>query len=179
MQRKRGRKQNAEESRQESTSPKKTSPKSIGLFDHIKHIQYVKDPNYYENLPEEGKKSFNLFMILRGLSMNPGFIEYAAYLYRFLDIIPPAQFYKILIELYPKPGYKEFHRWIKSNKDKDDIDAKKEAKIVELLIEKYEIPKKEAKDYLRVFRASKEGLAELSELIRGFGYSEKEVEELV
>jgi hypothetical protein len=179
MQKKRGRKPSVEENLQDSKSQRPTQLKSIGLFDHIKHIQYVKDPNYYDNLSEADRKTFNLFMILRGLSMNPSFIEYAAYLYRYLDTIPPAQFYRILIELYPKHSYKEFYRWIKSSKDKEGADAKKEAKVLDLIIEKYEIPKKEAKDYLRVFKASKSGETALTELIRGFGFSDKEVEEMI
>jgi len=153
--------------------------KTIGLFDHIKHIQHVRDPHYYENLPESGRKSFNLFMILRGLSMHPDFVECAAYLYRYLDIIPPSNFYKILIDLYPRHRYKEFHKWIKSTKDKESVDAKKEIKVIDLLVEKFEIPNKEAKDYLRVFRSSKEGKSALGELISGFGILDKEVEEMV
>lgn len=174
MQKRTGRRPNAE-----GNQPVSKSLKSIGLFDHIKHIQYVRDPDYYEKLDETGKKSFNLFMILRGLSMNPAFLEYAAYFYRFLEIIPPAQFYKILIELYPRPGYKEFHRWIKSNKDKEGVEAKKEARVLGLLMEKYEISEKEAKDYLTIFNSSKEGKTTLFELIRDFGYSEKEVEAML
>ena len=111
--------------------------------------------------------------------MNPAFIEYAAYLYRFLDIIPPAQFYKILIELYPRPGYKEFHRWIKSSKDKEGLEFKKESKVVEMIVQKYEISKAEAKAYVNVFMSDKIGQTALSELIRGFGLSDKEVEELI
>lgn len=179
MQKKRGRKPTSEANSPGSQLSKTTSLKTIGLFDHIKHIQYVRDPNYYDNLSESDRKTFSLFMILRGLSMNPAFVEYAAYLYRYLDVIPPAQFYRILIELYPKHGYKEFHRWIKSSKDKEGADAKKEAKVLDLIMEKYEIPKKEAKDYLRVFKASKLGEASLTELVRGFGFSDKEVEEMI
>jgi len=152
--------------------------KSVGLFDHLKHIQYVRDPKYYENLSEEGKKSFNLFLILRGLSMNPSFVEYAAYLYKFLDIIPPAQFYKVILELYPRHTYKEFHRWIKSRKENDD-DVKKEAKLTELLVEKYEISKKEAKSYLKVFMSDKTGEESLLELVKGFGIDDKEAKGMI
>jgi hypothetical protein len=175
MQKRHGQKQKSE-----SPAPNQNLlPKSVGLFDHIKHIQYVRDPKYYDSLSDEGKKSFNLFMILRGLSMNPAFIEYAAYLYRFIQIIPPSQFYKILIELYPRPGYKEFHRWIKGRKEKDGDEAKKEEKVIDLLVQKYEISRKEAKDYLRVFFADKAGSEFLKELVRGFGFTEKEVEKMI
>ena len=159
----------------------KTTPvlKTVGLFDHIKQIQYVRDPNYYNNLDEAGRKSFKLFLILRGLSMNPAFLEYAAYFYRFIDIIPANQFYRILITLYPKHGYKEFHKWIKPRKDKDGIEAKKEAKLLNILIQKYEISKKEARGYLHIFYSDKQGKIELEELVQGFGFSEKEVESMV
>jgi len=152
--------------------------KSVGLFDHIKHIQYVRDPSYYENLSEEGKKSFSLFLILRGLSMNPSFVEYAAYLYRFLDIIPPAQFYKVILELYPRHTYKEFYRWIKSKKESDDV-VKKQSKLIELLIQKYEISKKEAKSYLKVFLSDKAGEEALLELVKGFGIDDKEAKGMI
>lgn len=153
--------------------------KSVGLFDHIKHIQNVQDPDYYTKLSESDRKTFSLFMILRGLSMNPAFVEYAAYLYRYLEIIPVAQFYTILIGLYPRHGYKEFHRWIKSSKDKSDSTAKKELEVATLIMKKYEIPLKEARSYLQVFRSSKLGKTELINIIAGFGIPEKEAEEMV
>lgn len=146
-----------------------------GLFDHIKHIQYTQDPQYYSNLSEEGKKSFNLFMVLRGLSMNPDFIEYASYLYRFLTIIPLDKFYKILIELYPRHQYREFHPWIKSSKRKDGEEAQKYSKVIDLIVQKFEISRKEAGNYYKVFLSNKEGKEKLTNLIIGFGYSEKEV----
>lgn len=160
---------------------KNSSPvtKGTGLFDHIKHIQYIRDPAYYTNLNDEEKKTFNLFMILRGLSMNPSFIEYASYLYRFLDTIPPAQFYKVILELYPKHKYKEFHPWVKSKKNKNDDEVKKHSKIVDLIVQKFEISRKEAGDYYIVFNSNKDGKEFLFNLIQGFGYSEKEVEKML
>jgi len=155
------------------------SNKTIGLFDHIKHIQYVRDPHYYENLSDPDRKTFSIFMILRGLSMNPAFVEYAAYLYRFLDIIPPAQFYKILIDLYPRHQYKEFHRWIKAKKSKDGEAAKKFDKIVDCLVKKYEIPDKEARAYVQIFCSDKVGKTALAEIIRGYGFTDKEVGDMV
>lgn len=164
--------------------PKKSSdeiPKSRGLFDHIKHIQYQGDPEYFDQLSDSEQKSFkqNLFLILRGLSMNPAFVEYAAYLYRFLDIIPPRQFYKILIELYPKHRYKEFHRWIKSRRESDDDSAKKKKSIVGLIVQKYEISEKEASSYVDIFLSDKEGKNRLIEFITGFGFSEKEAKDMI
>ena len=39
--------------------------KKKSLFDHVKHIRQVKDPDYYKNLSEEERKTFNHYMILR------------------------------------------------------------------------------------------------------------------
>jgi hypothetical protein len=64
----------------------KTS-KSIGLFDHIKQINQIQDPNYFDNLTESDKKSFNHFIILKGLSMNPDNLDIVNLLYRYFDIM--------------------------------------------------------------------------------------------
>lgn len=164
--------------------PKSKSPnnqdnsKTKGLFDHINHIQYVQDPNYYEDLSDSEKKTFKLFLILRGLSMNPSFVEYAAYLYKYLDIIPPEQFYKVIISLYPKHGYKEFYRWIKSKKD-DGNESQNKKTVLDLITKKYEVSEHQAKEYLNIFNSTKEGKDKLFELIMGFGFSEKEVENMI
>ena len=179
MRKNHGQKQDAEDSQQALTSTKTKFPKSAGLFDHIRHIQYVQDPDYYNNLSESDRKTFNIFMILRGLSMNPAYVEYVAHFYRFLDIIPPSEFYKIFITTYPRHRYKEFHRWIKSSKEKDSESAKNESKIIDIIVEKYKIPDKEAKDYIRIFKSSKMGVAALIELICGFGFTKKEAEEMI
>jgi len=51
------------------------SEKALGLFDHVKAIRAVQDPNYYDNLSEADRKSFNHFMILRALSMDENIVE--------------------------------------------------------------------------------------------------------
>ena len=153
--------------------------KSAGLFDHIRQIQIVKDPHYFEKLTEEERKSFNVFLILRGLSMNPEFTEYAAYLYRFLDIIPKAQFYQILVELYPRHGYKEYHKWIKSSKDKDDADVRKATKLVDILGKRFEVSSYQAKEYLRVMLSSKDGSQALKEVVMSYGIDDEEATKLL
>ena len=153
--------------------------KSIGLFDHIKHIQNVQSPDYYTKLSEADRKTFSIFMILKGLSMNPAFVECAACLYRYMEIIPGAQFYKILIDLYPRHGYKEYHKWVKSSRDKSDSNAKKELEVVNFIMKKYEISMKEARVYLQVFRSTKSGKNELLDIVTGFGISEKEAGEMI
>jgi hypothetical protein len=72
-------------------------PKKRSLFDHVKQIRQVQDPNYYKNLSDEDKKTFNHFMILRALAMDDPMVEDMAQLYQYVDKIPSAQFYQLLI----------------------------------------------------------------------------------
>ena len=59
-------------------SKKKTTEETIkvkGLFDHINHIREVKTPDYYNTLSDAEKTSFNKYMIVRFLSMDPDLVE--------------------------------------------------------------------------------------------------------
>ena len=71
-------------------------PKRLSVFDHVKHIRQVQDPNYYVNLSEDDRKSFNHYMILMALSMDEEIVETMAQLYQIFDKIPSAQFYQLL-----------------------------------------------------------------------------------
>lgn len=167
--------------KKESKSRKSNKPelKQQGLFDFIKQIQNIKDPEYYNNLSESEQKMFklDLFLILRGLSMNPEFVDIAAFFYKYLDIIPPAQFYTILANVYPKHRYGEFYKWIKSGKASEK--EKNRDKLIEMLGKKYEISIAEAKSCLTTFFSSSEGKEELFSVIRGFGMDDKEVERML
>lgn len=66
--------------------------KQLGLFDHVKHVRSVQNPNYYKNLSELDRKTFNPFMILKALSMNPVLLDDISTLFRYFDKIPHPQF---------------------------------------------------------------------------------------
>lgn len=152
---------------------KKTSEeksKTRGLFDHINHIREVKNPDYYNSLTEEERKTFNKYMLLRVLSMDENIIEEMSFVSKYFQTIPNEQFYKLLIDIVPKG--RKFNKYIKGTGE--DINKS----IIECICKKFNIGEKDARDYYKVFISSEKGIQDLISLVEGFGYSEKEIENL-
>jgi hypothetical protein len=148
------------------------NPKGLGLFDHIKHIQRVQNPDYFNTLTDLDKKSFNPYMILRALSMNPDNLEPVSFLYRIFDKIPHLQFYKLIISLFPPET--KYYPWIKGIKKHRYSDA-----LTDLVVRKFEVSAIEATDYINVLDATPMGKKELHNIVRGFGHSDREIEKIM
>jgi hypothetical protein len=142
--------------------------KQLGLFDHVKHVRSIQNPNYYKNLSELDKKTFNPFMILKALSMNPALVDDISTLFRYFDKVPHAQFYQLLIGLIPPD--KRFYPWVKAKKKPFS------KRLLELIAQYFEISEKEATEYAVLLSSTDKGKQELVELCGDFGLSEKEVE---
>lgn len=143
-------------------------PKTI--FDHAKHIRQVQSPDYYTHLSAEDKKTFNHFMLLRALSMDPALVEDIAGLYQYLDIIPSPQFYTLLIAIVPR-NYKYFP-WVKSKKYNND------PRLIEIVAERFSVPKFQANEYINVLLFVKDGKEELNNICVSFGMSESEIKKI-
>lgn len=144
--------------------------KGIGLFDHIKHIRTIQDPNYFKTLTELDIKSFNHFMILKALSMNPALLDDISSLFRYFDKIPSPQFYQLLIGLLPPDPPQKFFPWVKSKKS---IVSKQ---LVELISRHFETSNKESAEYAMILSSTENGKKELREICRDYGLTEDEVE---
>jgi hypothetical protein len=144
--------------------------KSLGLFDHVKHIKSIQDPNYYNNLSDLDRKSFNHFMILQALSMNPQLLGNISILYQFFDVIPFPQFYKLIISLIPKDT--TYYPWIKSK-------VKYNSELAELVARRFEISTQHAGEYIGILFSTNEGMDSLVYICQGFGKSEDEIEKLL
>lgn len=154
--------------RKSSATPE--GPKRRSLFDHVKHIRQVQDPNYYVNMSEDDRKSFNHFMIVRALSMDEEILETMAQLYQIFDKIPSAQFYQLLIALVPKSM--RFYPWVKSKKMKHNKD------LLSLVAKRFQVAKYQANEYVNILLRSEDGQAELVNICKAFGLEDKEVEKL-
>jgi hypothetical protein len=140
-------------------------PKAIGLFDHVKHIRNVKDPEYFDSLSDRDKKSWSNFMILKALAMDPKFIEFGAVLYRFFDIIPPNAMYKAVAGL----TVSGWCPWIKSTKKSQP------KSLLEFIANHFEISRSEAEGYLTTYLATEEGRETLTNMMSTYGHDEKEI----
>ena len=144
-------------------------PKGLGLFDHVKHIRSVQNPDYYKNLSDLDRKSFNPFMILKALSMNPSLLEDISTLFKYFDKVPHPQFYQLLIGLIPQD--KRFYPWVKATKKRQYTD-----KLLGLIVKYFEVSEKEAVEYASLLSSSTNGKKELRNLCVDFGLEDKEVE---
>ena len=146
------------------------APKEKGLFDHVKHIRQGRNPDYISTLSDSERKSFNHYMILKALSMDPNLIEDVAMLYMYFDKIPTPQFYTLLLALVPPS--RQFFPWIKGKKQK----YKKE--LLEWVGKRFEVSKQQAVEYANILMATDSGMTTLVGICQGYGLTEKEVEKL-
>jgi hypothetical protein len=157
-----------------SNSLKKTENNNISkkksLFDHVKHIRSVQDPNYYNNLSEDDRKSFNHFMIVRALAMDDYLVEDMAQLYQVFDKIPSPQFYQLLIALVPRNN--NFCPWIKTRT------LKHNKLLLSYVAKRFNVSKYQANDYVNLLLRTENGQSELVAICKAFGLENKEVEEL-
>ena len=147
--------------------------KGIGLFDHIKHIRCIQDPDYFKNLTDLDKKSFNHFMILKALSMNPALLDDISSLFRYFDKIPSPQFYQLLIGLIPPDHPKKYYPWIKAKKQSYSNE------LLALISRYFEISKKEAGEYITLLSSTEKGKKELEDLVRAYGLTDKEIKSIM
>ena len=140
------------------------------MFDHVKHIRQIQDPDYYVNMSEDDRKSFNHFMILRALAMDDDLVEDMAQLYQIFDKIPSPQFYRLLIELVPRNN--RFCPWVKSKVMKHN------KLLLGYVSKRFKISKYQANDYVNILLRTEEGQGELVSICKAFGLEDKEVETL-
>ena len=146
------------------------SPKKKTVFDHVNHIRQIQSPDYYLDLSDEDKKSFNHFMIVRALSMDESIVEDMAQLYQYFDKIPSPQFYKLLIAIVPKN--RQYHPWIKSKVMRHNKE------LLGYVAKKFKIATYQANEYVNILLRNENGQAELVSICKFFGLEDKEIEGL-
>lgn len=134
------------------------------LFDHLNAITSEQDPNYFDKLSEEDKKTWSNFLIHRFISMNYDYIETIAELQPITQTLEPKLFYKVLISVIPKK--KVFLRYIKG-KNEDKVDQQ----IINLLISEYNCSKSVAIDYYDILINIKEGKEYFDYIKQKYGLS--------
>ena len=112
-------------------------------FDHIKNLHTKK--RRWEDFNDEEKKSFNVFIINKGLSMNPNYLGIVNMIQNFTglnQIISPKEVFNIYFNLLPNNF--RFYKWIKGEK------TKKEKEKAEYLAMHFKVSTREAYDYLQL-----------------------------
>ena len=112
-------------------------------FDHIKNLHTKK--RHWEDFNDEEKKSFNVFIINKGLSMNPNYLGIVNMVQNFTglnQIISPKEVFNIYFNLLPNNF--RFYKWIKGEKTKKDKEK------AEYLAMHFKVSTREAYDYLQL-----------------------------
>lgn len=141
------------------------------LFDHIKQITSIQDPNYFDKISDDDKKTFSNYMIYRFLSMNGKLIELLAEIQPYVQALEPKQFYLALIGLIPKGNY--YSKYIKS---------KNEDKWPEWLVgyikNEYNTNKNQSLEYLHMLNSTSQGRSTIKYICAKYGVDKSEIDKL-
>ena len=112
-------------------------------FDHIKNLHTKK--RRWEDFNDEEKKSFNVFIINKALSMNPNYLGIVNMIQNYtglIQILSPKEVFNIYFNLLPNKF--RFYKWIKGQKNKKDKEK------AEYLAMHFRVSTREAYDYLKI-----------------------------
>ena len=109
-------------------------------FDHIKNL-HTKQRSW-DDFNDEEKKSFNIFIINKALSMNPNYLNIVNMVQRYTNnLLDPKEVFNLYFNLLPNKF--RFYKWIKGTKDKN-----KEK--YQILAQHFKCSSREAKDYMEL-----------------------------
>ena len=112
-------------------------------FDHIKNLHTKK--RIWDDFNDEEKKSFNVFIINKALSMNPNYLGIVNMVQNFTglnQILSQKEVFNLYYSLLPNKF--RFYKWIKGEKNKKDKEK------AEYLAIHFKVSTREAYDYLKV-----------------------------
>jgi len=112
-------------------------------FDHVKNLHTKK--RRWKDFNDEEKKSFNVFIINKALSMNPNYLGIINMVQNFTglnQILSQKEVFNLYFNLLPTKF--RFYRWIKGVKTKKDKEK------AEHLAMHFKVSTREAYDYLNI-----------------------------
>ena len=112
-------------------------------FDHLKNLHTKK--RTWDDFNDEEKKSFNVFIINKALSMNPNYLGIVNMVQNFTglnQILSQKEVFNLYYSLLPNKF--RFYKWIKGEK------TKKEKEKAEYLAMHFKVSTREAYDYLKI-----------------------------
>ena len=143
--------------------------KKKSLFDHIKQITDIQNPNYWDEISDEDKKSWSNYMVNRFLSMKTDWIELVNELQKYN--LQPKELYKLYTNVLPKGK-----RWLKYTKGRNQMDYPNW--LINIVTNHEEISKKEAVEYIDMLMLTEGGMLELREICVKWGIEPKKIEAL-
>ena len=145
------------------------SVKKKSLFDHVNQVTSVQNPNYWENISDEDKKTWSNYMVNRFLSMKSDWIELVNEVQKYT--LEPKELYKVYTSILPKK--KQWLRYIKGDKKMDYPKW-----VYEIVAKDMQVSMREAVSAVEMYDMSHGGQSELADMLFKYGTEEKEVRKL-
>ena len=139
--------------------------KKKSLFDHIKQITDVQNPNYWDEISDDDKKSWSNYMVNRFLSMKPEWITFVNDVQKYP--LQPKELYKVYTDILPKK-----RQWLKYIKG--DKKMKYPNWVYEIVAKHLQCSMRESSDAVDMYEISTGGQAELKDILMKYGKTEDE-----
>ena len=139
--------------------------KKKSLFDHIKQITDVQNPNYWDEISDDDKKSWSNYMVNRFLSMKPEWITFVNDVQKYP--LKPKELYKVYADILPKK-----RQWLKYIKG--DKKMKYPNWVYEIVAKHLQCSMRESSDAVDMYELSHGGQAELKDILMKYGKTEQE-----
>ena len=143
--------------------------KRKNLFDHINAITTQQNPNYWNEISDEDRKSWSNYMVNRFLSMKMDWVELVNEVQKYP--LKPKELYKVYTDILPKK-----RQWLKYIKG--DKEMKYPKWVYEIVTKHSQCSMRESSDAVDVYELSAGGQAELADILLKYGIEEKEVRKL-
>ena len=143
--------------------------KKKSLFDHVNQITSVQNPNYWEDISDEDKKTWSNYMVNRFLSMKSDWIDLVNEVQKYP--LEPKELYKVYTSILPKK--KQWLRYIKGDKKMDYPKW-----VYEIVAKDMQVSMREAVSAVEMYDMSHGGQSELADMLFKYGTEEKEVRKL-
>ena len=142
--------------------------KKKSLFDHVRQVTSVQNPNYWDEISEEDKKSWSNYLVNRFLSMKMDWIEVVNEFQKYN--LKPKELYKLYINVLPKG--KQWLRYVKGENDMSHPNW-----LVNIIVNHEKVSKKEAIEMIEMWYLTEGGMLELGEICRKWGVEEKKIKQ--
>ena len=150
-------------------SGRKSLVKKKSLFDHVNQVTAVQNPNYWEDISDEDKKTWSNYMVNRFLSMKSDWIDLVNEVQKYP--LEPKELYKVYTSILPKK--KQWLRYIKGDKKMDYPKW-----VYEIVAKDMQVSMREAVAAVEIYAISTGGQSELADILLKYGTEENEVRKL-
>ena len=150
-------------------SGKKSLVKKKSLFDHVNQVTAVQNPNYWEDISDEDKKTWSNYMVNRFLSMKSDWIDLVNEIQKYP--LEPKELYKVYTSILPKK--KQWLRYIKGDKKMDYPKW-----VYEIVAKDMQVSMREAVSAVETYTMSTGGQSELADMLLKYGTEDKEIRKL-